>query len=209
MKTPDTKPGLPQHDRFTLWWVTGWFAIRHLLHFRSLRWEGEAVLPERAVLLIQNHFSWWDGYWAWLISRRMGKVFNVMMLQEQIAAHPFLTRCGAFPVIPGQRQAIEAIDTAAGLLKNNRNMVVIFPQGSIETQHQPAIAFAAGVERIIRRSDPKPTVLFAVVLVDYFSTPRPAVTIRLKEHRVNDGDSLSLQDRYNEFYTWCIAQQKS
>lgn len=208
MKTGKNAPGWPQHDRFTLGWVTGWFALRHWLHFSSIRWEGDCRPGGRAVLLIQNHFSWWDGYWAWLISQRTGKTFNVMMLHEQIAAHPFLTRCGAFPVEPGQRQAIGAINVAAGLLSNPRNMVVIFPQGAIQTHHLGSVQFATGVERILSKSEPKPLVLFAAVLVDYFSSARPSVTIRLKEHPVETSEKLSLQDHYNAFYHHSITLQK-
>lgn len=207
-KTQSPSFDLPAHSPFTLWWVTSWFAIRHRLHFSGIQWEGNCYPTDRPVLLIQNHFSWWDGYWAWLISKRLSKTFNVMMLQEQIAARPFLRRCGAFPVEPGSRKALEAIGTAVQLLKNHRNLVTLFPQGAIETQHTPMVKFASGVERIIRNARQQPAIVMAVVLVDYFSTPRPKVTIRLKQLPERVEENTSLEAYYNEFYRQSIALQK-
>lgn len=206
-KTGSPSSDLPAHSPFTLWWVTGWFAIIHWFHFRGLQWEGNCNPTDRPVLLIQNHFSWWDGYWAWIISRRLGKTFNVMMLQEQIAARPFLRRCGAFPVQPGSRKALEAIGTAVQLLNDAENLVTLFPQGAIETQHMSEVKFASGIERIISKASQRTAIVMAVVLVDYFSSARPKVTIRLKELPEGVEENTSLEACYNEFYRQSIALQ--
>ena len=70
------------------------------------------------------------------------------------------------------------------------------------------VKFASGVERIIRNARQQPAIVMAVVLVDYFSSPRPKVTIRLKQLPERVEENTSLEAYYNEFYRQSIALQK-
>ena len=51
------------------------------------------------VLLISNHISWWDGFWAMYINLKVLKrKFHFMMLEEQLRKYWFFNYTGGFSV---------------------------------------------------------------------------------------------------------------
>ncbi len=184
-------------NQFTLKWVTGWFKLLGMFLFKQIRIDYSEEVPNGAVLLLQNHFSWWDGYFAWLISKKLGKRFHVMMLKEQIDERPFLGKVGAFPVSPGRRSIIESFRYASMLLSNGNNLVTIFPEGEIKSIYTPQIRFKPGISLLATNYNNHFHILFSYVFVDYFSFPRPTVTIRLHWYKANDYSVEALESAYN------------
>lgn len=185
-------------SQYTLSWVTGWFRFLGLFLFKSIKIDLKGELPNGSILLLQNHFSWWDGYFAWLISKKLGKTFHVMMLKEQIEERPFLKKVGAFPVSPGKRSILESFNYAASLLKNRDNLVTIFPEGEIKSIYGREIKFKPGISLLTSKKDSQFHVLFSFVFIDYFSSPRPKVTIRLKWYQSSDMTVEALESAYNK-----------
>ncbi len=184
-------------NQFTLKWVTGWFRLLGMFLFKQIRIDYSEEVPNGAVLLLQNHFSWWDGYFAWLISKKLGKRFHVMMLKEQIDERPFLGKVGAFPVSPGRRSIIDSFRYASMLLSNGNNLVTIFPEGEIKSIYTPQIRFKPGISLLATNYNNHFHILFSYVFVDYFSSPRPTVTIRLHWYKANDYSVEALESAYN------------
>ncbi|MCA1747958.1 MAG: hypothetical protein LC655_09695, partial [Bacteroidales bacterium] len=53
------------------------------LDFRNVVYHSEVQDGGLPVLLIGNHFSWWDGFLALDINQRLfGRLFHIMMLEE-------------------------------------------------------------------------------------------------------------------------------
>ncbi|MDO9613156.1 MAG: hypothetical protein Q7J86_01355 [Bacteroidota bacterium] len=53
------------YDPVSLWIFSSWFRVLQKIHFRKISVITEVVFPEdQSVLLLQNHFSYYDGYWS-------------------------------------------------------------------------------------------------------------------------------------------------
>lgn len=186
-------------------------ALSIRLRFRDIFLEGEtAVDPDRSLLLIGNHISWWDGFWPLHLNKlHFGKAYYVMMLEEQLAQRPFMRQGGAFSIDPGSRSIVQSLRYAAELLSNPKNMVLVFPQGKIHSMHDTDFEFQPGIGRLLQLSKHPVQVLMYVVLPDFFSHPKPALFFYVKScpsEIAQDGPQF--QQYFQEFYAACVERQK-
>ncbi len=164
-----------------------------------------ALDEDKSVLMIGNHISWWDGFWPIEMNRRLWKrSYFVMMLETQLSIRPFLRQGGAFSIQPGSRDMIASLRYASSLLGDPRNIVLIFPQGKIHSQYARDVAFAAGVEKILRQAAGPVQVLFYAAFLDYgsFSQPTLRIILRRWDH---DGDP-SIHAAYLRFFNEAEAE---
>ena len=90
--------------------------------------------PNHSAMIFGNHISWWDGFWALhLVKKKLKKRMYVMMLEEQLKQFLFFKRIGAFSIKPNGREIIESLKYAGSLLNDNKNAVLIYPQGKINS----------------------------------------------------------------------------
>lgn len=177
--------------------------------FRAVRLRGEAA-PERGpLLMVANHFSWWDGFIQYRLCRRLlGRKLYVMMLEEQLRRHPVLVRCGCFSVRRQSREAVESLDYALRILGDRGNAVLLFPQGRIESLHVGHIRFQSGVGYLLRRAPEGLRIGFNVNLPDYFAHRRPALNVYFESRAAGEFSSTAdLEEAYNDFYQRCIRRQ--
>ncbi|MDK2910011.1 MAG: hypothetical protein PWR20_1578 [Bacteroidales bacterium] len=168
-------------------------------HFREIKIVGDYIPRSPSTLLIANHFSWWDGFFAWYLNQKLiHRRIYVMMLEEQLKQRPFFARVGAFGIRPGRREVFTALNYSAGVLRKPENLLVIFPQGVIQSQHSPYLNFQKGVEEILRQSDIDPDILFCAVLTDYYSFRKPSLTFHLRPFQVPHADIRTLEAAFNE-----------
>jgi 1-acyl-sn-glycerol-3-phosphate acyltransferase len=159
------------------------------------------------LLLISNHFSWWDGFWAVYLNYRIfHRRFHFMMLEEQLKKHMFFSKTGGFSIKKGSKSIVETIDYTAHLLSDKKNLVLIFPQGEIRSMHTQEIFFEKGIEHIIKKLNNSIHFVFLVNLVDYFSSPKPGLYMYIREYEGADFTTDTLQKEYNRFYSECIAE---
>lgn len=170
------------HRWFYVWFIRVYTAVNLRLNFRKIIIEGDTVVPEdKPLLLVGNHFSWWDGFFAYYLNYTLWRrKFHVMMLEEQLEKRMFLNKVGAYSVKRGSRSVFDSLNYSSQLLKTASNMVIIYPQGEISSLYSYPVRFERGVERIIRGAGPDTTVLFYVALVDWFSWKKPTVVLRLR-----------------------------
>ncbi|GAB4416121.1 MAG: hypothetical protein OHK0039_25310 [Bacteroidia bacterium] len=184
-----------------------WETFTHLALRRRFHTVEADLLPEtdpgRAILLIGNHISWWDGFWGiWLNKHRFGRRFFVMMLEEELRKRPFMRRGGAFSIRPGSRDVLRSIDYTRALLTDPRNLVLLFPQGRIHSLYETEIRFAPGVARILRESPCQ--VVFYAALLDYGSHPRPSLRFYLAACPPGTAPA-DIEAAYQQFYTQRLA----
>lgn len=166
--------------------------------------------PSHSILLISNHFSWWDGFFAWFWLRKVAphKLFNVMMLSEQISRNSILLKAGAFGIEKGTRDTLKGLKYCIQILQNSNNLLLLYPQGRIESQHKYPIVFEKGVLRLV--SNENCDIIFLVCLTDYFSKRKPEVTIYSKEyHSVHNNTLHEMENDFNHFYQYCKSIQNS
>jgi 1-acyl-sn-glycerol-3-phosphate acyltransferase len=208
---PDQKPEpmiKARHNKLYIWFFRNYFGMLSLIHFRKTSVVDDVNLPEdRSVLLFQNHFSWWDGYWSYRLSQKIfRRKFHVMMLEEQLRKHLFLNRCGVFSIKKNNRDFLDSLQYTSEILGDPKNLVTIYPTGEMLTQHQQTFRFQKGIDRIISSETAHFEIVLAVFLVDYFGFARPEIRIYLENYSgirtVED-----IEKAYHSFYRTCVTKQ--
>ncbi len=127
-----------------------------------------------------------------------------MMLEEQLRRYWYFNYAGGFSVKKASRSVVETIRYTAELLGNKNNLVLMFPQGKIESIHQQTFIFEKGIESILLRP-PLFRLNFLACLTDYFSKKKHGLYFYMKDF---SGDNYNnLQEEYNKFYKDCLTQQ--
>lgn len=191
-----------------IWFFRKFFGTLRRIHFRKLAIVSGCTIPEnQSVLLFQNHFSWWDGYWSDLLSKTVFKrKFHVMMLENQLRKRMFLNRCGVFSIQKNNRDFLNSLGYASEILNDPQNLVTIYPTGIIHSQHQQTVQFQKGINRIVEGPTEHFGIVLAVFLVDYFGFVRPEIRIYLENYS-GERTVEALEKAYHSFYQSCISKQ--
>ena len=171
-------------------------------HFHKVELIGNYENTGKPVLVLSNHYSWWDGFWLMYINLKVLKrKFHFMMLEEQLRKFWFFNYTGGFSVNKNSRSIIETIRYTVDLLSNKNNMVLVFPQGEIQSQHKNTIRFEKGIEKILNTTQNEVQILFVANFTEYFSEPKPSLFINFKEYKSTDYSTKVIEEAYNKFYT--------
>ncbi len=186
-------------------WYSRWIVRRS---FDRVEYNGNFHEKGLPVLLISNHTTWWDGFWAMVMNLEIfRRKFHFMMMEEHLRRHWYFNYSGGFSVKKGARSAIESIAYSAELLSNPRNLVLMFPQGELTSVHQRQPHFQKGVERILSQLKNDVQVIFVANITDYLSHRKPSLYIYFEEFERNDFKLQAIQKAYSQFYNKCIEQQ--
>lgn len=197
-----------KHNPLYIWFFRNFFRMLERFFFRKMTVISDFELSkDQSVLLLQNHFSWWDGYWSYRLSREVfNRKFHVMMLEEQLRKRLFLNSCGVFSIRKNTRDFLESLDYASELLKDPKNLVTVYPTGVMLTQHQQNLKFQKGINRIIEGKTDHFVVVLAVFLVDYFGFSKPEVRVYLQDYS-GEKTIEAIENAYHLFYQTCVAKQ--
>jgi len=197
-----------RHKTFYDWFFKWYSRVMLRIHFREMEVRGDAEDDGNPILVIGNHFSWWDGFIMVEVNNRLWKrYFNVMMLEEQLQNRMFLNKAGAFSIKKGDRSLVESLNYAGDLLSDSQNLVLMFPQGEIQTKYTRKFEFEKGVETILKRSQGRPQVILSAALIDYFSWKQPRLDVYLKKFNYDTIPSTpELQDAYNSFFEEAVQK---
>jgi 1-acyl-sn-glycerol-3-phosphate acyltransferase len=159
------------------------------------------------VLLVSNHLSWWDGFWAMYLNLKLlHRKFHFMMLEDQLRRYSFFINTGGYSVRKGSRSVIESINYTKKLLADNKNMVLLFPQGKITSVYDQSLKFEKGLEHILKDVDGKVQIVFMANLVDYFSNEKPTLYMYIREFSFTRPGNSKPEEEYNMFYRECVAE---
>ncbi len=162
------------------------------------------------VLMIGNHFSWWDGFIAQHINLKFfHRKFHIMMLEEQLSSRMFLNKTGAYSIKKGHRSMVETFNYTGELLTLPGNMVVMYPQGSIHSLYDRPLRFEKGWFRILEKAENPVQLVFYIALVDYFSHRRPTLNIYLYDYDHNGKGPGEVEQAFNRYYEKSIEHQRS
>lgn len=182
----------------------GWIIHRH---FGVVELKNEFDDRNLPVLLLSNHVSWWDGFFAMYLNVNvLRRKFHFMMLEEQLKKFPFFNQTGGYSILKKSKEVIESINYTAELLRDHGNMVLLFPQGKIESIYTTSFQYESGIGRIIEKTGCEIHILFMANLIDYFSHRKPGLYIYVSEYQNDKYDTKSIQDAYNLFYAHCISE---
>jgi 1-acyl-sn-glycerol-3-phosphate acyltransferase len=177
-------------------------------HFNHAQIIGEFKDKNLPILLISNHISWWDGFWALYLNLLLFKrKFHFMMLEDQLRKHWYFNYAGGFSVKKKSRSVIESLLYAGELLNDNKNIVLIFPQGAIYSQYNRFIRFEKGIDKILSNLNCAIQIIMLVNLTDYFSNKKPVLYNYIKEYEDGQNNILELEKQYQTFYLHCLELQ--
>jgi 1-acyl-sn-glycerol-3-phosphate acyltransferase len=176
-------------------------------NFHSVKITTGIIDKDLPVLMICNHISWWDGIWALHVNQTLFKrKYYFMMLEEQLRKNWFLNYTGGYSLPEDLKGMIDSLEYTGELLSNSNNLVLLFPQGEIESLYKPEFNFKKGIERILQHKKNDVQIVFLVNLVDYHSNVKPTVYSYLGDftgpHKIG-----IIQKEYNNFYKECLSKQ--
>lgn len=163
---------------------SNWFAryMRYRIHKAFNRVVVTPFEPKsgHSVLLLCNHFSWWDGFFGnylayWHLKRKL----FIMMQEDHLRKRMLFNLFGGFSIEKGSREMIRSLQYAAGLLDDPENLVVVFPQGELISNHATEIGIEKGIERLIKNIKGPCQIVYSCVLIDYFESLKPSAFIHL------------------------------
>ena len=148
-------------------------------HFHEIQLLG--ALPEipddLPVLLLPNHSTWWDGFFVYLLNKRIfRRTTYLMMLEAQLTKYKFFRKIGAYSIEPGNRRSvIESLEYTVELLNRKTSLVTVFPQGQLLPWYKRPLGYKRGVEWILRKYGKPVTLLPLAIRTEFLGEKRPSV----------------------------------
>ncbi len=178
-------------------------------HFHDIRFVGDIDDLNKAILIISNHFSWWDGFIQLQLNNRFFKrKFHVMMLEEQLNKFMILNKGGAFSVQKNSRDIINSLNYSVEILSKKENLLLMFPQGEIQSIYTNNYIFDTGLNYLLKNKKDDIQLIFNINLVDYFSESKPTLSIYFKKYIFESTSNLlEIEAAFNEFAGFCKTQQ--
>jgi 1-acyl-sn-glycerol-3-phosphate acyltransferase len=129
------------------------------------------------LLLVPNHSTWWDGFFVYLLNKRVfRRTAHLMMLETQLTKYKFFRKIGAYSIEPKHRRGvIESLEYTLELLEREMSLVTIFPQGELLPWHTRPLGYKRGVEWIVRKHGKPVTVLPLAIRTEFLGEKRPSV----------------------------------
>lgn len=204
----------PIRFKWLLWvghiltWLFSW-------RFNKMKIEEVLIKKGHSYILMCNHFSFWDGFWAgYLCLKSICKQepningFYIMVLEKQLLQHKWLTRLGCFSIAPGTKTVDESLAYIADILSKPGNIFLMYPQGKIESNHVRTITIKPGVAEITKRINGDCQLLWSSNLIEYFESLKPSVYFHMLDCGTNyDFDFERLSKAINEHHKNAIRKQ--
>jgi 1-acyl-sn-glycerol-3-phosphate acyltransferase len=177
-------------------------------NFHAINFNTIGVDKNRSVLLIANHFGWWDGFILyWINCLLFKKHFHVMLLEETSKRIPILKYGGAFTIHKKSKDIIQSLDYAAQLLNDPDNLVLMFPQGKYYSNFVNEVEFEKGIMKILKQASGKYRLIFSATFIENFQHKKPSANVYLTNADDNFATLDELQAAYQQHYTAARLQQ--
>lgn len=178
-------------------------------HFHEIVIKGTLENKNIPSLMMGNHISWWDGFIAQYLNLKfLHKKIFIMMMEEELQKRQFFCRTGAFSIGMKKSAIIESLNYAASVIQHPENLLLMYPQGLIQSQHRQVISFHSGISRILKSASYPLQICYYVAFTDYFSNPKPTLFLYVNQEILNQAASAKeLETQYHLFLTNCLQQQ--
>lgn len=199
----------PRKNDFISTCYVWYFSYIFKKHFSTLNYNSLAIKEDEALLVLANHFSWWDGFMLFQLNRKIfKKQFHVLVTGNDYLTVKHLKYFGAFAPNDKGKDVVKTFQYAGTLLSDPKNLVLIFPQGKMKSSHIANINFEKSVLQVINASKKKFQIVFSVILTDYFKGQKPEATAYLNSWQAEEYISLQLlKSEYNKHYDNSILKQ--
>jgi hypothetical protein len=175
-------------------------------HFYSIHLLGDIPRfdPALPLILSPNHSSWWDGFFVYLLNKKIIKrrAF-LMMLEEQLWKNRFFRYLGAYSIDPASmtktRESIDYTLDLIGEKSGPARMLCIFPQGELLPWGTRPLVFKKGLELIFKKIDRSVILCPLAMKIEFLAQQRPQVFFLFGECRIIEpGFKFSVREAEEE-----------
>ncbi|MBS7566210.1 lysophospholipid acyltransferase family protein [Mucilaginibacter sp. Bleaf8] len=186
-----------------------YLAYRLRKDFNRFEYNKIDILPGHSILLLCNHFSWWDGFWAGQLAHvYLDRKFYIMMQEDHLQQRMFFNRLGGFSINRQSKEVVQSLQYAADLLNDPENLVTVFPQGALVSNHATEIDIERGIAYIVKKIKGKCQIIYYSALIDYFESLKPSVYLHLTHCGTNyDFDYERLRQHINAHHKKALVDQ--
>jgi hypothetical protein len=200
-----------KHNKFYIKFSSNYAKLLLSIYFRNIRYVGDYEQSNLPVLIISNHFSWWDGFIQIQLNNKYFKRrLHLMMLENELRKTMHLTGLGAFSIEKRRHSMIESLKYSLEILQNPENLLLFFPQGKIQSIYTSKFVFEKGLlNYIIKKLKNEFQFVFNVNLIDYSSKRRPEISVYFKTYDWGKNPTVDDIERdFNLYANNCIAKQR-
>lgn len=178
-------------------------------NFKQVVINGNVDITDSSVLLLSNHISWWDGFWAFYLNMKiLGKKFYFMMDEKELAKRQLFSYMGGFSIANNKRSMFQSIQYTSQLLQRKENLVLVYPQGKLHSVYDDNFSFKKGIEHILLPADDKVKIILLVQLIDYYQYPKPTVFLYYEEADMAVSKRKNYEEQYSLFFAKCVKQHR-
>jgi len=198
------------HNKFVVKFSNLYTRILVGFFFGDLKYMGHYEDKGLPILMISNHFSFYDGFIQILLNLKVFKRrFNFMMLEKELRKNMILTKIGACSISKGKRSSIESLEYSVELLANKENLFLFFPQGKIKSIYTREFKFEKGLlSYILENSKNEFQLVFNLNLIKYGTKLKPDIYLYYETQKITaDTDAEEIEQAFNRFAKACFTKQ--
>jgi 1-acyl-sn-glycerol-3-phosphate acyltransferase len=199
----------PQKNKLINWFFHGYILRLVDKSFQQVKYNPLSVKSDKSVLLLANHFSWWDGFLMYYLNHNLFKKrFHVMVIEETVQKVSFFKYMGAFSVQKNSRDVVASLNYSAELLNDPQNLVLIFPQGKLFSNFTGEVVFEKGLVKVIQHAAGKFQTVLAATFIENLQYKKPTASVYLTVADISGSESIAeLQQVYQKHYYNAKKQQ--
>ena len=185
---------------FFFWWGALFVSIFLKSRFNKIKVNSIALNPDHSYILMCNHFSFLDGFLVYYLTHKLfrKKRLHIMVMKKQMEKNWWLRYIGCFSIDPGKRSIEETFAYTSEILAKPGNVVVIYPQGNMESTHIRTIHFGDGLNQIVPQIKGKCQLLWSSNILEYFESTKPSLQYNLLDCGTNEEyDFEALKEKVN------------
>ncbi len=189
----------PLHP-FFFWWGALFVGIFLRSRFNKIKISPIALKANHSHLIMCNHFSFLDGFLVFYLTSKIfrKKKLHIMVMKKQMEKNWWLRYIGCFSIDRGKRSIEETFAYTAQLLANPKNVVVIYPQGNMESTHIRHIQFEDGLNQIVPNVKGKCQLVWSSNIMEYFESTKPSLHYNLLDcGTIDNYDFDDLKEKVN------------
>ncbi len=198
------------HSKFVVNFSKYYTKILIGFFFGSIKYNGHYEDKGLPILMIGNHFSFYDGFIQILLNLKIFKRrFNFMMLEKELRKNMILTKIGACSISKGKRSSLESLDYAVELLQDKENLFLFFPQGKIKSIYTREFIFEKGLlTYILKNAKNDFQLVFNINLIKYGTNLRPDICVYYETQSIDsDTNAEDVERAFNHFAKACFTKQ--
>ena len=167
-------------------------------HFHTIKLLGaQPEIPfHLPLLLLPNHSTWWDGFFVYLLNKRIfRRTAYLMMLEEQLTKYRFFSKIGAYSIETKHPQGIvESLQYTVELLNQGSPLVSVFPQGHLLPWNTRPLGYKRGVEWVLQEYGKPLPALPLAIRTEFMGEKLPSVFFLFGEVHLFDADTFQGMD---------------